>query len=343
MTTTNDKNGRDLMLDVRDLTIHYETDSGVVHAVEGLNLQLGRGESLGFVGETGAGKTTTALGIMRLIPNPPGRIKSGEILFEGENLLSKSEAEMRHIRGAKIAMIFQDPMTSLNPVLTVRWQMEESLRRHRVPCDRHDRAVDMLKRVGIVPAERRLTQYPFQFSGGQRQRIMIAMAMICNPDLLIADEPTTALDVTVQAQILELMKELQGQFGTSIILITHDLGVIAGMADRVLVMYGGRIMERGTRREIFYEPAHPYTRGLLRSVPNPEELVRQRLIPIEGQPPDLLNPPAGCPYAPRCPEAMRVCLEYPPERTELTGSHNAACWLLNRPAGSAADRKEGAR
>ena len=338
----NAMNSSDFLLRVSDLRTSFFTPAGEVKAVGGVSFNVKRGEVLGIVGESGSGKSVTMLSVLGLL-GTSGRVVGGSIDFDGQELTRMRLRDLEELRGKRISMIFQDPMTSLNPVLTVRWQMEESLRRHRVPCDRHDRAVDMLKRVGIVPAERRLTQYPFQFSGGQRQRIMIAMAMICNPDLLIADEPTTALDVTVQAQILELMKELQGQFGTSIILITHDLGVIAGMADRVLVMYGGRIMERGTRREIFYEPAHPYTRGLLRSVPNPEELVRQRLIPIEGQPPDLLNPPAGCPYAPRCPEAMRVCLEYPPDRTELTESHNAACWLLNRPAGSAADRKEGAR
>ena len=223
-------------------------------------------------------------------------------------------------------MIFQDPMTSLNPVLSVKYQLEESLRRHHWKGDIHARALEMLERVGIVPASERIMQYPHEFSGGQRQRIMIAMAMICEPELLIADEPTTALDVTVQAQILDLMKALQKDSGMSVILITHDLGVIAGMADRILVMYGGQVMEQGTRREIFYSTAHPYTQGLLRSVPNPDS-PKERLIPIEGQPPDLLNPPEGCPYVKRCPEAMRICLHRKPENISLSDTHSYSCWL----------------
>ncbi|MBQ3694396.1 MAG: ABC transporter ATP-binding protein, partial [Synergistaceae bacterium] len=233
---------------------------------------------------------------------------------------------MNDIRGKNISMIFQDPMTSLNPVLNVGYQLKESLRRHKWHGDINARAVEMLERVGIVPADERMKQYPHEFSGGQRQRIMIAMAMICNPELLIADEPTTALDVTVQAQILDLMKSLQKSSGMSVILITHDLGVIAGITDRVIVMYGGQIMEMGTRREIFYSTSHPYTKGLLRSVPNPE-MPKERLIPIEGQPPDLLNPPEGCPYVKRCPDAMRICLENKPEMIRLSDSHCYSCWL----------------
>ena len=324
------------ILRVEGLRTSFFTPAGEVKAVSGVSFNVKRGEVLGVVGESGSGKSVTMLSVLGLL-GASGRVVEGSIDFDGQELTKLPPRQLADLRGRRLAMIFQDPMTSLNPVLSVGYQLEEPLRRHGWAEGRRTRVLEMLERVGIVPAEKRVGEYPFQFSGGQRQRIMIAMALICGPDLLIADEPTTALDVTVQAQILELMKELQGQLGTSIVLITHDLGVIAGAADRVLVMYGGQIMERGTRREIFYDPAHPYTRGLLRSVPNPDSLTRERLIPIEGQPPDLLNPPAGCPYAPRCPEAMRVCLEYPPQRRELSGTHSAYCWLLNRPVGGAGE------
>jgi oligopeptide transport system ATP-binding protein len=263
-----------------------------------------------------------------------GRVTKGSIRFDGTELTKVSEKEMSNLRGKRISMIFQDPMTSLNPVLSIGYQLQEPLARHRIGrrFERRSRSMEMLRKVGIEPAEKRFTQYPHQFSGGQRQRVMIAMALSCNPDLLIADEPTTALDVTVQAQILELMKDLQRQFGTSIILITHDLGVIAGIADRVVVMYGGHIAEEGSRRDIFYASEHPYTRGLLRSVPHPEKLVKERLIPIKGQPPDLLNPPKGCAYAARCPETMRICMDYPPPMTQVSEGHRSACWLLERSA-----------
>lgn len=310
------------ILSVEDLHMSFFTSAGEVKAVGGVTFDVRKGEVLGIVGESGSGKSATMLSVMGL-QGSAGRIKSGRILFNDKDIKTLN---MNDIRGKNISMIFQDPMTSLNPVLTVGYQLKESLRRHKWQGDINARAIEMLERVGIVPAEKRIKQYPHEFSGGQRQRIMIAMAMICNPELLIADEPTTALDVTVQAQILDLMKSLQKSSGMSVILITHDLGVIAGSADRVIVMYGGQIMETGTRREIFYSTAHPYTKGLLRSVPNPD-MPKERLIPIEGQPPDLLNPPKGCPYVKRCPEAMRICLENKPEMIRLSDSHCCSCWL----------------
>ena len=309
------------ILSVKDLHTSFFTSMGEVKAVDGVSFSVNKGETLGIVGESGSGKSASMLSILGL-QGKSGRVKSGQVLFNGQDI---NTLNLQDIRGKNIAMIFQDPMTSLNPVLSVGYQLKESLRRHHWEGDIHARAVEMLERVGIVPAEQRLRQYPHEFSGGQRQRIMIAMAMICKPELLIADEPTTALDVTVQAQILALMKELQRDSGMSVILITHDLGVIAGNADRVLVMYGGHVMEQGTRREIFYGAAHPYTQGLLRSVPNPER-PHERLIPIEGQPPDLLNPPKGCPYVKRCPHAMRICLEHRPETQTLSETHSYSCW-----------------
>lgn len=311
----------DTVLSVKDLHTSFFTSMGEVKAVDGVSFDVHKGEILGIVGESGSGKSATMLSVMGLQGNS-GRVKSGQILFNGQDINIKS------IRGKNISMIFQDPMTSLNPVLSVGYQLKETLRRHtaKSAAEIHSRAIDMLESVGIVPAEKRLRQYPHEFSGGQRQRIMIAMAMMCSPELLIADEPTTALDVTVQAQILKLIKDIQRHSGMSVILITHDLGVIAGEADRVLVMYGGQVMEQGTRREIFYSAAHPYTKGLLRSVPNPER-PHERLIPIEGQPPDLLNPPKGCPYVKRCPNAMKICLEHKPEALTLSDTHKFSCWL----------------
>ena len=317
-----------MLLEVKDLHTSFFTQAGEVKSVNGVSFELNHGEILGIVGESGSGKSVTMLSILKLL-GTTGKIISGSVKFNGRELTNLTKNEVEDIRGKNIAMIFQDPMTSLNPVLTVGYQLKESLKRHKIECDYQKRAVEILERVGIVPAETRMKQYPHEFSGGQRQRIMIAMAMICNPDLLIADEPTTALDVTVQAQILDLMKELRENFNTSIILITHDLGVIAGVADRVLVMYGGHAVEQGTRHEIFYSPAHPYTHGLLRSVPDPENF-KERLIPIEGQPPDLLNPPKGCPFAMRCPQAMKICLEKLPAEKILSDTHRASCWLLEK-------------
>ena len=320
------------ILSVKNLQMSFYTSasdslnsSNEIKAVNGVSFDVKRGEILGIVGESGSGKSATMLSIMGL-QGSNGKIKSGSIFFNDKDI---STFNMNEIRGKNISMIFQDPMTSLNPVLTIGYQLEESLKRHKWQGDIHARALEMLERVEIVPAAKRIKQYPNEFSGGQRQRIMIAMSMICKPDLLIADEPTTALDVTVQAQILKLMKDLQREYKMSIILITHDLGVIAGEADRVLVMYGGKIMEQGTRREIFYSPAHPYTKGLLRSVPNPEK-PKERLIPIEGQPPNLLNLPEGCPYVERCPNAMKICLKHPPEEFKISESHFYSCWLSER-------------
>ena len=314
----------DNMLDIKDLTIHYESEGGTVHAVEGLNLTLGRGESLGFVGETGAGKTTTALGIMRLIPAINGKIKSGEIIFNGENLLTKSEAEMRKIRGGKIAMIFQDPMTSLNPVMTVDKQIAEMISLHKNVSNAEalKLAGDMLELVGI--RRERMHDYPHQFSGGMKQRVVIAIALACDPELLIADEPTTALDVTIQAQVLELMKELKQKFSASMILITHDLGIVADICDRVAIMYAGRVVEYADKRSLYTHPIHPYTRGLFRSVPDIDEDVDELPV-IPGLMPDPVNLPSGCAFHPRCGVATEECAKIRPEMQEAEAGHFVAC------------------
>ncbi len=314
----------DNMLDIKDLTIHYESEGGTVHAVEGLNLTLGRGESLGFVGETGAGKTTTALGIMRLIPAINGKIKSGEIIFNGENLLTKSESEMRKIRGGKIAMIFQDPMTSLNPVMTVDKQIAEMISLHKnvSKSEALKLAGDMLELVGI--RRERMHDYPHQFSGGMKQRVVIAIALACDPELLIADEPTTALDVTIQAQVLELMKELKQKFSASMILITHDLGIVADICDKVAIMYAGRVVEYADKRSLYTNPIHPYTRGLFRSVPDIDEDVDELPV-IPGLMPDPVNLPSGCAFHPRCGVATEECAKIRPEMQEAEAGHFAAC------------------
>ncbi|MBQ3758058.1 MAG: ABC transporter ATP-binding protein [Synergistaceae bacterium] len=314
----------DNMLDIKDLTIHYESEGGTVHAVEGLNLTLGRGESLGFVGETGAGKTTTALGIMRLIPAINGKIKSGEIIFNGENLLTKSEAEMRKIRGGKIAMIFQDPMTSLNPVMTVDKQIAEMISLHKNVSNAEalKLAGDMLELVGI--RRERMHDYPHQFSGGMKQRVVIAIALACDPELLIADEPTTALDVTIQAQVLELMKELKQKFSASMILITHDLGIVADICDKVAIMYAGRVVEYADKRSLYTHPIHPYTRGLFRSVPDIDEDVDELPV-IPGLMPDPVNLPSGCAFHPRCGVATEECAKIRPEMQEAEAGHFVAC------------------
>ena len=326
------KNEKDLLLEVRDLTIQYVTDSGTVHAVEGLNLRLGRGETLGFVGETGAGKTTTALGIMRLIPSPPGVVRSGEILFEGEDLLRKSEAEMRTVRGGKIAMIFQDPMTSLNPVMTVDRQIAEMIRLHRNVSEAEalERAGDMLELVGI--RRERMRDYPHQFSGGMKQRVVIAIALACDPGLLIADEPTTALDVTIQAQVLELMKGLKQQFNASMILITHDLGIVADICDKVAIMYAGRVVEYADKRSLYNNPLHPYTIGLFKSVPDLEEDVEELSV-IPGLMPDPMELPSGCAFHPRCSMAEESCSRVRPEAVELEQGHFVACPVRARMMG----------
>lgn len=288
-----------------------------------------RGEAVAIVGESGCGKSVTAQTLMKLIPMPPGEIKKGEILFNGVNLVNKSNKEMESIRGKDIGMIFQDPMTSLNPTLTIGNQIMEGLIKHQnmSRSDARNRAIELLTLVGIPQPEKRVDQYPHEFSGGMRQRAMIAIALACSPQLLIADEPTTALDVTIQAQILDLMKELQKKMNTSIILITHDLGVVAEMCDRVIVMYAGKVIETGIVDDIFYNPQHPYTKGLLRSVPRLDLNRDEPLTPIFGTPPDLLRPSVGCGFTARCESAMRVCQEYDPELNDISSTQRAACWL----------------
>jgi oligopeptide transport system ATP-binding protein len=322
------RNG-DAILSVRDLRISFGTHAGEVQAVRGASFDLRRGETLAIVGESGSGKSVAARSIMRLNPETNTIVRGGEILFEGEDLLTASEKRMQSVRGPKIAMVFQDPMTSLDPTMRIGPQIVESLKKHLGMTGRQaaERAVELLKLVGIPNAEARLKQYPHQFSGGMRQRVVIAIALACDPQVLIADEPTTALDVTIQAQILELMRELQDRLGMSIILITHDLGVVASTAHRVAVMYGGRIVETGTVREIFYNPQMPYTWGLLASIPLPNADSSLELIPIPGTPPDATNPPKGCPFASRCPYAMKVCGDEMPEPTTFSPEHWAACWL----------------
>jgi oligopeptide transport system ATP-binding protein len=314
------------LLEVRDLHVHFPTYGGSVKALRGVNLDVKKGEALAIVGESGSGKSVTMQSVMRLTP---GKIVKGSIRFDGKEISQLSEKEMQRIRGWEIGMIFQDPMTSLNPTMTIGKQIMEGLIKHQgmSVVEARRRAVEMLGLVGIPRPEERLNQYPHEFSGGMRQRVMIAIALACNPKLLIADEPTTALDVTIQAQIMELLKELKKQFETSIVLITHDLGVVAGMADRVAVMYAGQIVEQGTVEEVFYHPKHPYTWGLLHSVPRLDSETKQELVSIPGTPPDLFSPPKGCGFAARCSYAMKVCHELPPENTKLSGSHSCACWL----------------
>ena len=312
------------ILEIRDLSIHFYTEDGDVAAVNGVNIALARGDTLGLVGETGAGKTTTAKGILRLIPTPPGKIVSGEVIFEGEDLLKKSEKEMRKIRGGKISMIFQDPMTALNPVLRVDEQIAEVIRLHNV-CSKQDAllgALEMLEKVGIPASRGR--DYPHQFSGGMKQRVVIAMALACNPALLLADEPTTALDVTIQAQVLDMMKQLKEEFGTSMLLITHDLGVVAETCDKVAVMYAGEIVEYGDLHHIFKETSHPYTKGLFNSLPSLDR-DEDRLKPIAGLMPDPANLPQGCKFNPRCPFADSQCRETNPETVEVTPGHFVKC------------------
>lgn len=319
------------LLEINNLQTSFYTHVGEVQSVRTISLHLDKGEALGIVGESGSGKSITMMSLMRLLPDN-GKIKEGEILFSGRNLANLSEKEMEKIRGNEIGMIFQDPMTSLNPVFTIGNQLIEPLIKHKnmSKADAYKRAIKMLKLVGIPSPEKRMKQYPHEFSGGMRQRAMIAMSLVCEPKLLIADEPTTALDVTIQAQILELMKDLKTKIDMSIILITHDLGVVADVCNRINVMYGGTIVESGNSRDIFYNPKHPYTWGLLRSIPNPKEDIKERLQPIDGTPPDLLKPPVGCPFAPRCDHAMKICLTHRPEAFEVSPSHCSACWL-NHP------------
>ncbi len=324
------------ILQVRDLTTQFATRAGVVHAVTGVSFDVRAGETLGIVGESGCGKSVTALSLMRILPSPPAQIVGGSAVLQTEHgpldLTTAGEDELRRVRGREISMIFQDPMTSLNPVLTVGFQLTEPLKTHfhLAEDEARKRAVELLSAVGIPAAASRLDDYPHQFSGGMRQRVMVAMALICRPKLVIADEPTTALDVTIQAQLLDLIAALTREMGTAVILITHDLGVVAQTCQRIMVMYGGRVVETAETDELFDHPAHPYTRGLLASVPHLGPRLRDRLVPIEGSPPDLLAPPAGCRFRPRCAHATERCLEEPPQIAAGAG-HQARCWLAASP------------
>jgi oligopeptide transport system ATP-binding protein len=324
---------RKKVLEVKDLSVSFDTYAGEIQALRGISFDLYQGETLAIVGESGCGKSVTSKSIMRLNPEPPARFKNGQILFDGSDIVKLSEAEMRTIRGKRIGMIFQDPMTSLNPTMTIGKQIMEGLKKHRKisTSEAKEIAVNMLKLVQIPNAEERFNEYPHQFSGGMRQRAMIAIALVCNPEILIADEPTTALDVTIQAQILDLMKDLQKKINTSIIIITHDLGVVSNVSQRVVVMYGGKIVEYGTTDDIFYNSKHPYTWGLLSSIPRMEgEGASNRLSSIEGTPPDLFAPPTGCPFANRCEYAMKICRTEMPPSFDIKKGQASACWL-NHP------------
>lgn len=322
------------LLEVKNLEVSFRTYAGEVQAVRGVNFHVNKGETLAIVGESGSGKSVTSQTIMRLIPMPPGIIKNGEILFDGVDLAKKTDREMEKIRGKDIGMIFQDPMTSLNPTMKVGHQIMEVLTKHlnMSKSAAKERAIELLNLVGIPMPEKRVNQYPHEFSGGMRQRAMIAIALASNPKLLIADEPTTALDVTIQAQILELMKDLQKKMDTSIIFITHDLGVVANVADRVAVMYAGKIVEMGTVDEIFYDPRHPYTWGLLASMPSLDNSTKEELHAIPGSPPDLTNPPVGDAFAPRNPYALKIDFEQEPPMFKISDTHYAATWLLHPDA-----------
>lgn len=316
------------LLEVRNLVTRFYTEEGIVHAVNGVSYTLDEGESMAIVGESGSGKSVGVLSIMGLIPNPPGRIEDGEVIFNGRDLVKLSREDMRHIRGREMALVFQDPMTSLNPVLTVGRQLTEALELHlgMNKEQANTRAAEMLALVGIPNAADRLKDYPHQFSGGQRQRIVIAMALSCNPSLLIADEPTTALDVTIQAQIIDLVNKLKEQLGMAIIWITHDLGVVAGLVKKVIVMYSGFVVEMAPVRDLYRNTSHPYTLGLLESLPKVDAKERKRLIPIEGLPPDLLKKPTQCPFAPRCRFAVEKCWQENPPLQPVAPNHFAACW-----------------
>ena len=315
------------ILSVQNLHTSFHTDKGEVKAVNGVTFNLEKGKILGIVGESGSGKSVTAYSIMRILEKN-GRITEGKILYKGQDIAEFSEKQMREFRGKCCSIIFQDPMTSLNPVFTVGNQLREAIELHtdRKGKEAEARAIEMLTLVGVNEPEKRVKQYPYELSGGMRQRVMIAMALACEPDILIADEPTTALDVTIQAQILELMQSLQKKLGMAIIMVTHDLGVIADMCDEIIVMYGGRVCERGTAEDIFYRPHHEYTKGLLRSIPNVDR-IGEKLIPIPGTPINLLNMPKGCAFCPRCEEAMKICVEEQPPEMQMPDGHFASCWL----------------
>ena len=329
------------LLSVKDLHTSFFTDAGEVRAVNGVSFELERGKILGIVGESGSGKSVTAYSIMQILAET-GKIVGGSIQLDGQELVGAGEKVMRTVRGNKISIIFQDPMTSLNPTYTIGHQLIEAITLHtdRNKKEAYDRAVEMLTLVGVNEPQRRMKQYPHEFSGGMRQRVMIAMALACEPDILIADEPTTALDVTILAQILELMQSLQKELGMAIILITHDLGVVAQLCDEVIVMYAGSVCEQGTADEIFYNPCHAYTRGLLRSIPSVDS-AGQKLQPITGTPIDLLNMPKGCPFAPRCDDAMKICIRERCEMLKINAEHNAACWINVRDAQAKEEESDG--
>jgi oligopeptide/dipeptide ABC transporter ATP-binding protein len=319
----------DVILKVEDLKTYFNTDDGIVKAVDGVSFELKKGEMLGIVGESGSGKSVTNLSLMKLIPSPPGKIVSGTAMFNGQNIFEMNDEEIRKLRGNRISMIFQDPMTSLNPFLKISTQMVETIMLHQKlnKADAKKRAIEMLEMVGIPNPAKRIDSYPHQFSGGMRQRVMIAMALSCDPEILIADEPTSALDVTIQAQIIEVMQDLCKKLNTAVIMITHDLGVVAGICDSVCVMYAGRIVEKGSNEEIFKEPKHPYTQGLIKSVPRLDKPKKDRLYSIDGQPPNVINLPECCPFHPRCEYAMEKCKNtYPPVNSFGEG-REVRCWL----------------
>ena len=313
------------LLEVKGLKTRFFTEDGVVHAVNGISYNLDEGDALGIVGESGCGKSVSVLSVMRLIPEPPGKIVGGEVLFEGRDILKMDPNDVREVRGNKIAMVFQDPMTSLNPVLTIGRQIDEALELH-MGMDKHQARERTVEMVGIPEAAGRADDYPHQFSGGMRQRVMIAMGLSCNPRILIADEPTTALDVTIQAQIVELVKRLRDDIGMAVVWITHDLGVVAGLAEKLIVMYAGYIVERANVKDVYADPRHPYTIGLLASLPRLDE-VRERLFSMRGMPPDLIDPQPGCPFAPRCDYAIDRCWEETPPLEPVTIGHEIACWV----------------
>jgi oligopeptide transport system ATP-binding protein len=320
------------ILNVQDLETRFRTDEGTVHAINGVSFTIDEGETVGIVGESGCGKSVTMLSVLRLIPSPPGKITGGKAEFHGQDLLKMADEEIRHVRGAQISMIFQDPMTSLNPVLTVGKQLTEPMLLHlgMTKQQANNRAVELLEMVGISGAREHLEDYPHQFSGGMRQRVMIAMALSCNPQILIADEPTTALDVTIQAQFIELVKRLQENLGMAIIWITHDLGVIAGLAQRMMVMYGGLFIEEANVKDLYASPQHPYTLGLLGSLPRMDGKHSERLVSIDGLPPVLYEPPTSCPFAPRCKFAIERCSQENPKLEEVAPKHRVACWVDTR-------------
>ena len=333
---------KEKLLEIKDEYLSFFTPAGEVKALSGVSFSLNEGEVLGIVGESGSGKSVTAYSIMGLTAFP-GKLIGGTIRFNGHEVEKMTEKEFRKMRGNEVSIIFQDPMTSLNPVYTIGNQIEEVIKLHTDKTSReaHERARELLELVGINEPEKRLKQYPHELSGGMRQRVMIAIALACEPKLLIADEPTTALDVTIQAQILELMQELREKLGMSIIMITHDLGVVASMCERIAVMYAGHIVEYGTTDEIFYNPSHEYTKGLINSIPKLNVKETERLVPIEGQPVDLMNPPAGCPFAPRCRSCMKICLSKMPPKTELSDTHYSHCWLRQKEEAEKGDTDNG--